>query len=101
MAPHDILACAQLLAPRLTAWRRDFYRHPELGFQEFEMVRRVAHALTEMDIEFRAGVGKSKTGLVADIDSGVSGKRIALRADMDALPFGSAILVESARKLLH
>jgi amidohydrolase len=94
----DTLTRAQLLAAQLSAWRRDFHRHPELGFQEFETAKRVARALTELGVEFRAGVGK--TGLVADIDSGVPGKRIALRADMDALPILEANMGDYASQTL-
>lgn len=84
------LALAQAISPQLVAWRRAIHAHPELGFREFETAKLVARELTNLGIEFRAGVGK--TGIVAEINglSGKPGKRIALRADMDALPIHEA-----------
>ncbi|BCX04135.1 MAG: amidohydrolase [Candidatus Roseilinea sp.] len=78
------LARAERLTPRLIAWRRAIHRRPELGFREFETAQLIAHELSAMGIEFRAGVGK--TGVVADIAADRPGRWIALRADMDALP---------------
>ena len=70
--------------PALVAWRRQIHRQPELGFQEFKTAQLVANELTQLGIEFRAGVGR--TGIVAEIHSDQPGPLIALRADMDALP---------------
>ena len=66
--------------------RRDLHMHPELGFEEFRTARIVAAKLTSWGIEHHDGIGK--TGLVAVVhgkEQG-SGRRIGLRADMDALP---------------
>ena len=80
----DILSRARVLLPQLIAWRRQIHQHPELGFQEFKTAQLVANALTQLGIEFRAGVGS--TGIVAEIHGDQPGPLIALRADMDALP---------------
>lgn len=69
-----------------TEWRRHIHQNPELSFEEYETAQYVASALTETgasDIRKMAD-----TGLVIDIKgSGPdTGKTIALRADMDALP---------------
>lgn len=88
MTPCTTLDLAQALSPQLVAWRRAIHAHPELGFEEVATAKLVAHELMALGVEFRAGVGK--TGIVADIDSGKPGKRIALRADMDALPIHEA-----------
>jgi amidohydrolase len=82
--PQETLARAYALSPQLRAWRRALHQQPELGFHETKTAQRVAQALSQLGIEFRAGVGK--TGLVAEIHSGQPGLLIALRADMDALP---------------
>ena len=73
---------AQGLSDTLVDLRRDFHRHPELAFREHRTARRVAERLAELGIAVRTGVGK--TGVVGDL--GQAGPRVALRADMDALP---------------
>jgi amidohydrolase len=70
------------LSDTLVSLRRDFHRHPELGFQEYRTAQRAAERLSELGITVRAGVGK--TGIVGDLGNG--SPCIALRADMDALP---------------
>lgn len=74
---------ARSLGPNLTGWRRDFHRHPELGFQENRTAEVVTRELTRLGLDVRPGVGK--TGVVAELSTG-SGPVVALRADMDALP---------------
>ncbi|HXV60878.1 MAG TPA: M20 family metallopeptidase [Vicinamibacteria bacterium] len=71
------------LAARLVAVRRDLHRHPELAFEERRTAERIASELDRIGIPYRAEV--AETGIVAEID-GPSGPKIALRADMDALP---------------
>lgn len=75
---------AKSLTPELIRLRRDFHRHPELGFQEIRTARIVAETLQEIgDIRVRTCVGQ--TGVVGDLGTG-QGPTIAIRADMDALP---------------
>ena len=70
---------------RVVEWRRHLHRYPELSYAEKETSAFVARQLEAMGWRVRTGVGGH--GVVADLDGGVgSGKRIALRADMDALP---------------
>ncbi len=66
--------------------RRDLHMHPELGFQEHRTAKLVAEKLAALGIEHHAGIGR--TGIVAVVPgrSVESGRTIALRADMDALP---------------
>jgi len=69
----------------LIAWRRDFHRHPELGFQEVRTAGVVAARLREFGLdEVREGV--AKTGVVGLLRGGRPGPTVLLRADMDALP---------------
>jgi amidohydrolase len=73
--------------PELTALRRDLHAHPELGFEEHYTAGRVREALKLCGVdEVHTGIGK--TGVVGVIKgrSSNSGRAIALRADMDALP---------------
>ena len=72
-------------ADELTAIRRDFHAHPEIGFEEVRTSGIVADKLTQWGIEVHRGLGG--TGVVGVLKGKGSGaKRIGLRADMDALP---------------
>ena len=71
-------------AEELTAIRRDFHEHPELGFEEVRTSGIVADKLREWGIEVTTGIGK--TGVVGVIEGKKPGRTIGLRADMDALP---------------
>jgi len=69
-----------------TRIRRDLHAHPELGFEEHRTARLVCDQLTAFGIPHHAGVGK--TGIVAVVEgrNDTQGRRVGLRADMDALP---------------
>ena len=67
----------------LVAWRRQIHRHPELGRQEFLTTQFVADRLTEAGLNPKTLPGGS--GLVCDFGPDHAA-RIALRADIDALP---------------
>ena len=67
----------------LVAWRRHIHRHPELGRQEFATTQFVADRLVEAGLNPKALPGG--TGLTCDFGP-QHAPRIALRADMDALP---------------
>ncbi|MDD5368517.1 MAG: amidohydrolase [Anaerolineaceae bacterium] len=64
--------------------RRDFHRHPEIGFQENRTAGIVAQELTKMGLAVTRGV--ARTGVVALLDSGKPGPTLLIRSDMDALP---------------
>lgn len=74
----------QDFAADLTAIRRDLHEHPELGFQEVRTAGIVAAHLRDWGIEVTEGVGR--TGVVGVLHGNRPGRRIGLRADMDALP---------------
>lgn len=57
---------------------------PELGFQEVKTSAYIAGQLEQAGIKVTRGINQT-TGIVAEIDSGVPGPVLALRADMDAL----------------
>lgn len=82
----EIRHIAQQLAPRITALRRDFHAHPELGYEERRTCRRIAAALKSYGLDrVRAPVaGTGVVGLLAGRMGG--GQTVALRADIDALP---------------
>ena len=68
----------------LTAWRRDFHMHPEIGLEETRTAALVAERLEAMGYEVHRGVGV--TGVVGVLRNGQGNRAIGLRADMDALP---------------
>ena len=69
----------------MTAWRRDFHAHPELGFQETRTSGIVAEKLRAFGFD-EVHVGIAKTGVVGVLRAGDGDDTIGLRADMDALP---------------
>ena len=72
-------------AEELTAIRRDLHAHPEIGFEEVRTSGIVADKLKGWGIEVHRGLGG--TGVIGVLKGkGNGGKRIGLRADMDALP---------------
>ncbi|ORV49276.1 N-acyl-L-amino acid amidohydrolase [Mycolicibacter engbaekii] len=80
---HAVEAWLAAHADDVVAWRRHLHRHPELSRQEF--------ATTQFIGELLAGAGlnpkvlPSGTGLTCDFGP-EDGPRLALRADIDALP---------------
>jgi amidohydrolase len=82
----NTLERAQEISQELSAWRRDFHMHPELGFQETRTAGRVAELLESFGCRVQRGVGR--TGVVGELGSG--SPCIAIRADMDALPIQEA-----------
>ncbi len=82
---NRIKEASRKVFPEMRTWRRHLHMHPELAFREFETARFVAERLAEMGIAYREGV--AKTGIVAIIEGkDPATRRVALRADMDALP---------------
>jgi amidohydrolase len=90
----DYLSEAQELFEFTRFLRRDFHRHPELGFQEVRTAGVVARTLTELGLEVTTGVGK--TGVVALLEGARPGPVVMLRFDMDALPIVEQTGVEYA-----
>jgi amidohydrolase len=90
----DFLEGSRRLFEYARALRRDFHRHPELGFQEVRTAGIVARELTELGLEVSAGIGK--TGVVALLEGEKPGPVVLLRFDMDALPIQEATGAEYA-----
>ena len=68
----------------IVAIRRDIHQHPEIGFDVERTAGIAADALHALGIPVKTGIGR--TGVVGDLEVPGASKRIALRADMDALP---------------
>jgi amidohydrolase len=87
------------MAPEITAWRRDIHEHPELQYDVHRTAALVAEKLRAFGCdEVVPGIGR--TGVVAVIKGRdhSSGKVIAMRADMDALPIHEATGLPYASK---
>jgi amidohydrolase len=81
----DVDALAATVDAKIQAWRRDIHQHPELGNREVRTAKLVADHLTALGFDdVRTGI--ATTGVTAVLRGGKPGPRIALRADMDALP---------------
>lgn len=74
---------AESIKDDLVTIRRDFHCHPELDFELFRTSEKVRQFLDREGIEYKV---TAKTGICAIIRGGSSGKTVALRGDMDALP---------------
>lgn len=77
--------------------RREIHMHPELGFEEVNTSRLVSEWLERFGLEVQKGV--AGTGVVGLLRGKSSGKTIALRADMDALPLEELNEVPYASKI--
>lgn len=78
---------SQLVAdelPQITAWRHDLHQHPELSNREFRTSKIVAAELQRLGFQVRTDV--AHTGVVGILKGGKPGPKLAIRADMDALP---------------
>ncbi len=81
----SILSQAKDLFPYTRDLRRDFHRHPELGFQEHRTAEIIVRELSNLeDMVIQTGI--AGTGVVATLEGGKPGRVILLRFDMDALP---------------
>ncbi|WP_242111772.1 M20 family metallopeptidase [Luteimonas aquatica] len=80
----EVAAAAAKLRQQVIDWRRDFHQHPELSNREERTAAKVAEHLRALGLQPRTGIAHH--GVVAIIRGGKPGPRIALRADMDALP---------------
>lgn len=80
----DIDAMAADVGDAVVAWRRDIHQHPELGNREVRTAALVAQHLEALGMEVTTGI--AHTGVTGLLKGARPGPRIALRADMDALP---------------
>lgn len=92
----EVEAAARRLQADVVAWRRDLHQHPELGNRETRTAKIVADHLRKLGLEPKTGI--ATTGVVAVLKGGRPGPRIALRADMDALPVTERTEVPFASK---
>lgn len=75
---------AENIFDELVARRRDFHRHPELGFAETRTAGIVAQKLRELGLQVQTGI--AQTGVVGLLEGAKAGPAIMLRFEMNALP---------------
>ena len=68
----------------LVSYRRAIHRKPELKYEEEKTAEFVKEHLKKLGFIFQDKI--AQTGIVSLIDSGIPGKTVLVRADMDALP---------------
>ncbi len=81
-----LLDQAMPLAGRLSAWRRELHRNPELPLEEEQTARLVEKTLDELGVSHRRVGPTGVLAVIAGQAQNAPHKVVALRADMDALP---------------
>lgn len=71
------------LYEQMRQWRHHLHQFPETAYEEKKTAKFIADKLAGFGLEVYQGF--SKTGVIATLSAGNSNKKIALRADMDAL----------------
>lgn len=84
MSKEIVSPIAESLKEKLLGYRHYLHENPELSFQEFNTSRLIKETLSELNIPMRKGI--TGTSVLGEVDSGIPGPTILLRADMDALP---------------
>ena len=67
----------------MCSWRQHLHQFPETAFDEINTAKFISEKLISFGLDVHQGLGR--TGVVASLSCGKSSKKIALRADMDAL----------------
>ena len=93
----EVTDAALELQRKVIDWRRDIHQHPELGNRETRTAALVAAHLRVLGLEPKTGI--ATTGVTAVLKGGKPGPRLALRADMDALPVTERVDVPFASKV--
>jgi len=83
-----LLQALRARAGEFISLRRDIHRHPELAFEEHRTAALVADKLEGWGFAVERGIGG--TGVVGTLVRGRGGRRLGIRADMDALPIDEA-----------
>jgi len=112
VAKHALYTCLALLScasiahaddarvdselKQITAWRRDLHQHPELSNRETRTSKLVADELKKLGYDVHIGI--ARTGVVGILKGGKPGPKLAIRADMDALPVTEQVDLPFASK---
>lgn len=80
---QDVVAALEARRDDLLELRRDVHAHPEVSWQEHRTTAVVMRQLESAGVQVKAMAG---SGAIADLGAADPRVRIALRADLDALP---------------
>jgi amidohydrolase len=80
----SIVAGMDEIAGDMTGWRRHLHANPELSMEEFQTADMVAELLANWGITVHKNI--AGPGVVGVLSAGNSGRSIALRCELDALP---------------
>jgi carboxypeptidase Ss1 len=80
----DFLKEARKIEPEIIQIRREIHQKPELAYREKATSKLVVEKLKSLGLDVKTGIGG--TGVMAILPGPGTGKVVALRADMDALP---------------
>ncbi|MFK5974267.1 MAG: amidohydrolase [Flavobacteriaceae bacterium] len=80
----DLAKSYKDIEAKVISWRREIHQNPELSNREFKTAEKIAKHLKSLGIKVQTGV--AHTGVVGILKGRNTGKVIALRADIDALP---------------
>jgi amidohydrolase len=90
----------QLTQPELqqiTTWRRDLHEHPELSNREVRTAKLIADELKQLGYAVRTGIAHN--GVTGILKGGKPGPKLAIRADIDALPVTEQVDLPFASKV--
>jgi len=93
----DFLKEAAKIEPEIIEIRREIHQRPELAYHEEATAKLVADRLEALGIEVKQKVGG--TGVLGTLKGPRTGRVVALRADMDALPLEEMADVEFKSKV--
>ena len=82
--------------PQVTAWRRDIHQYPELSNREVRTSKLVADELKKLGYSVHTGL--AHTGVTGVLVGARPGPKLAIRADMDALPVTEQVDLPFASK---
>lgn len=88
----------QKILPEIIKIRHTLHEYPELKFEEKKTSAFIAETLEKFGYKVTKNI--AETGVSAILDSGKTGKTVALRADMDALPITEQTKLDYSSKNL-
>ena len=95
-AAASVQQLTQTELKQITAWRRDLHEHPELSNRETRTAQMIADELNKLGYDVRTGIAGH--GVVGVLKGGKPGPRLAIRADIDALPVTEQVDLPFASK---
>lgn len=95
-AYKEIVDKTDTIYKNLIEVRRDLHMHPEVSKQEKRTSKIVAAYLKDLGLEVKTNIGGN--GIVGILEGGKKGRKIAWRADMDAIKTDEADVVDFESK---